>query len=65
VSELQATIKLRQADLNQAVSEWLEKRGVYATDRFSVIVRTTPGDRPFDPETTEITVTGVRLGVSA
>ncbi len=60
--ELQATITLRRDDLNEAVSQWLEKRGVFATDRFAVNVRVIPGDRPFDSETAEITVTGVRVG---
>jgi hypothetical protein len=58
---LQATLTLTKAELNQAVSEWLERRGLHITDRFSVSVKVTPGDRPFDPEITEITATGVRV----
>ena len=61
--ELQASLTLTQADLNDAVSQWLMARGVAPTDRFCVTVRTIPGDRPFDPDYTEITVTGVRVGL--
>ena len=59
---IQATLALTKSDLNKAVEEWLQRQGITTTDRFHVQVKTTPGDRPFDPEYTEITVTGVRLG---
>lgn len=57
-----ATLTLTQKDLNDAVEKWLNERGIATTDRFSVRVTTTPGDRPFDNETTDVTVTGIWIG---
>jgi hypothetical protein len=61
---ISATLQLTKDDLNAAVMEWLEKRGVLTTDRFNVNVKTPPGDRPFDSAYTEITVTGIRIATA-
>ena len=58
-----ATLKLTKAQLTEAVAEWLERHGVPTTNNFSVAVKTTPGDRPFDPEYTEITCAGVLMPI--
>lgn len=51
--------QMTKAELNEAVAQWFERKGFDTTDRFNVNVRTIPGDRPFDGEYTEITVTGL------
>jgi len=56
---MQITINLTKDQLKKAVQEYVEARGFMTTDRFSVSVRTTPGDRPFDAETVDVSVTGV------
>ena len=53
--------EITEADLKEAVREWLEKRGFGTTDRFNVSVKTYAGDRPFDSEYTTITLTGVAV----
>lgn len=59
---IQATLTLTVAQLNTAVAEWLDRQGIAITDRFSVEVKTLPGDRPFDTAHTTITVTGIVIG---
>ena len=56
---IEGVLTIKKADLNTAVEEWLERHGILTTDRFNVSVKVTPGDRPFDAEQTEITVSGV------
>ncbi len=58
---IKAQLTLSQSDLNEAVKAWLVARGFVATGNFSVVVRTVPGDRPFDGDHTEITVLGVSV----
>jgi hypothetical protein len=53
------TLNLTKDELKIAVQEYVQARGFVTTDRFAVSVRVTPGDRPFDRETTDVTVTGI------
>ena len=53
------TLSLTQAELSEAVRDWVEKKGFATTDRFSVRVTTQKGDRPFDADYTETSVSGV------
>lgn len=53
------TLNLAESELRTAIREYVEARGFLTTDRFAVSVRITPGDRPFDSDTTDVTVTGV------
>lgn len=60
---ISASLELTKTQLDEAVREWLEKRGIATTDRLHVAVESHPGDRPFDSTTyTTITVTGVVIG---
>ena len=53
------TLTLTNSELTQAVHDWVAAKGYGTTDRFAVSVTTAPGDRPFDPDCTTATVTGV------
>lgn len=53
------TITMTKAQLNDAVRQWVIAAGFEATDNLDVCVTVTPGDRPYDRESTDITVTGV------
>jgi len=55
-----ATLTLSAEDLNAAVEEWLNKRGVLTTSQFRVKVKTTPSIID-DTDHTEVTVTGVKI----
>jgi hypothetical protein len=55
------TLSLTQDELSEAVRDWVEKKGFLTTDRFSVRVTTHKGDRPFDPDYTEVSVSGVAV----
>ena len=57
----QVTITMSEAELTEAVRHWIERKGYDTSDRFAVSVRSTPGDRPFDPSYTEATVTGALM----
>lgn len=62
---ISATLNLTKDQLNEAVEQWLHRQNITTTDRFSVDVKTTPGDRPFDQSHTTITVSGIRIGGAA
>lgn len=53
------TLSLTREELTEAIGDYVRKQGFEVTDRLSVSVRQIPGDRPFDGDYTETTVTGV------
>ena len=55
------TVSLSMENLKDAVRDYMSKQGFGASERFSVTVRTIPGDRPFDSDYTEITVSGLTI----
>ena len=52
---------LTEANIKEAVRDWLEKKGFRADGKMFVTVSVIKGDRPFDSDQAEITVRGLRL----
>ena len=53
------TLELTEAEITEALRDYVEKQGFATTDRFRASVRTTPGDRPFDSAYTTASLSGV------
>ncbi len=52
-------LSLSQSELTEAVRDWVEKQGFGTSVNFSVRVTNHKGDRPFDHDYTEATVSGI------
>lgn len=55
---MNVSLTLTEADLKQAIAEWLGKKG-YNASRASFHINKIQGDRPWESDYTTITVSGV------
>lgn len=53
------TLRMTQLELKEALREWVERKGFLTSDKFSIDVKTYPGDRPFENGYTVVEVSGV------